>query len=141
MKKLVISSIVVNQTWVRMVFCRYRRSFIVINLFIYIYHPKNVSRFECMEVISVFPSGDYEKWANSLNGHALSCSFWHKMLDFVSKQYLVHDTLFFYLCYLIWLIKIVQFIDLIWNIDDSLLLSRNFLWANSKWCPWHLYFL
>lgn len=95
MKKLVISSIVVNQTWVRMVFCRYRRSFIVINLFIYIYHRKNVSCFECMEVISVFPSGDYEKWANSLNGHALSCSFWHKMLDFVSKQYLVHDTLFY----------------------------------------------
>lgn len=59
----------------------------------------------------MFPSGDYEKWANALNDHALSCISGHKMLDFVSKQYLVYDTLF--LCYLILLIKIVQFIDLI----------------------------
>lgn len=48
-----------------------------------------------MEVISVFPSGDYEKWANALNYYALSCISWHKMLDFVSKQYLVYDTLFY----------------------------------------------
>lgn len=40
----------------------------------------------------MFPSGDYEKWANALNDHALSCISGHKMLDFVSKQYLVYDT-------------------------------------------------
>lgn len=62
---------------------------------IYIYHAKYVSRFERMEVISVFPSGDYEKWSNVLNDHALSCISGHKMLDFVSKQYLVYDTLFY----------------------------------------------
>lgn len=43
----------------------------------------------------MFPSGDYEKWSNVLNDHALSCISGHKMLDFVSKQYLVYDTLFY----------------------------------------------